>query len=248
MKSKAIRLKRRAVPIEIVHLYAKEMNIYGDTGNRLVLQKRLEWRNIVARVTAVGVGDKMPMGADIIIAGGGQDAVQSSIQGDLVRKAGQLRAMADDGVVMLLVCGSYQLFGRRFITHTGEEIKGIDILPLETTAGPDRLIGNLAFETAWGEVVGYENHSGLTVLDKGAQPLGKVKKGAGNNGKDKTEGCLHKNIFGTYSHGPVLSKNPRLADELLRRALDRRFTNYDFPPLDDHLEHQAAKLARKRPR
>lgn len=235
-------------PLHIVHLYAQEMNIYGDTGNRIVLQRRLEWRKLPVKVSVVGAGEKLPPDTDIIVAGGGQDAVQSSIQADILKKGSQLRSMTEDGVVMLLVCGSYQLFGRRFITHEGQHIKGIGVLPLETTAGPQRLIGNLAFETAFGEIVGYENHSGLTVLDDGSAALGKVMKGKGNNGRDRTEGCQLNNIFGTYSHGPVLSKNPQFADELLGRAMERKSGRRNLRSLDDKLELQAANLARKRPR
>ena len=235
-------------PLHIVHLYAAEMNIYVDTGNRLVLQKRLEWREFPVKVSTIGAGEKLPSDTDIIIAGGGQDAAQSAIQSDFLKKGRQLKSMANDGVTMLLVCGSYQLFGRRFITHTGEHIAGIDVLPLETTAGPERLIGNLVFNTDFGEVVGYENHSGLTRLDDKSLAMGRVKKGAGNNGRDKTEGCLYRNIFGTYSHGPVLAKNPYLADEIISRALERKTGRGGMLPLDNQLELAAARLARKRPR
>ncbi|HZP55430.1 MAG TPA: glutamine amidotransferase [Candidatus Saccharimonadales bacterium] len=235
-------------PIHIVHLYAQEMNIYGDTGNTIVLQKRLQWRNIPVKVSVIGIGEKLPANTDILIAGGGQDAVQSSIQGDLLKKGKELKAMADEGMVVLLICGSYQLFGRRFITHKNEEIKGIGILPLETKAGPERLIGNMIYKTKWGKVVGYENHSGLTMLDDKSLALGKVIKGKGNNGQDRTEGVVYKNIFGTYSHGPVLSKNPHFADELLRRAVERKNGQSGLTSLDDKLELKAALVASLRPR
>jgi CobQ-like glutamine amidotransferase family enzyme len=235
--------------LHLVHLYPKEMNIYGDTGNRLILEKRLQWRGIEVEVYLVGVGDKLPDDADIIIGGGGQDAGQSLVEQDLATKANTIRQLVDNGVVMLMVCGLYQLFGRRFITITGAEIKGIGVLPLETRAGNTRLIGNTLYQTPWGEVVGYENHSGLTHLDQGAEPLGHVLKGAGNNGQDQTEGCLYKNVFATYSHGPILSKNPAFADELLRRALIRKYGEAtSLTPLDDTLEQIAAHNAQQRPR
>lgn len=235
-------------PLHIVHLYAQELNIYGDTGNRLVLQRRLAWRGLPEKLSVIGVGDKLPANTDVIIAGGGQDAVQSAIQVDLLKRAKELKSMAEDGVTMLLVCGSYQLFGRRFITHQNEEIRGIGILPIETIAGPERLIGNMVFETAYGEIVGYENHSGLTQLDDLELALGRVSRGAGNNGRDKTEGCVLHNIFGTYSHGPVLAKNPQLADELLGRALARKAGAGTLKALDDDLELQAATITKRRPR
>lgn len=234
--------------LTIVHLYPREMNIYGDTGNRLVLQKRAEWRGVSVQVELVGVGDPIPSEADIIIGGGGQDAGQGKIQDDLQSKAAQLTKMAEDGVVMLMICGMYQLFGRRFVTHEGEEIKGIGILPLETIGGDQRMIGNTVYETPYGEVVGYENHSGVTTLDDLTLAFATVTQGDGNNGQDKTEGCRVKNVFGTYSHGPVLVKNPAFADELLRLALSRRYDEVELPPLDDQTELAAQHTAKSRPR
>jgi CobQ-like glutamine amidotransferase family enzyme len=235
--------------LHLVHLYPGEMNIYGDTGNRIILQKRLQWRGIEVATSLVGVGDSIPEDADIILGGGGQDAGQSVVEQDLQTKADTLHKLAAAGVVMLMVCGMYQLFGRHFITGTGQEIGGIGILPLETTAGSTRLIGNTVYQTEWGEVVGYENHSGLTHLDKGVKAFGKVIKGAGNNGKDKTEGCVVENVFGTYSHGPILSKNPQFADELLTRALMRKYgEGAKLKEIDDSLELAAAKIATTRAR
>jgi hypothetical protein len=224
------------------------MNIYGDTGNRLVLLQRMKWHGIDAKVTLVGVGDALPANADIILGGGAQDAAQSAVERDLARKARALRKLADSGVVMLMVCGTYQLFGRRFVTADGLDIKGLGILPIETLASSDRMIGNTIYRTPWGEVVGYENHSGKTTLDDPSLALGTVVKGAGNNGRDKTEGCVYKNIFGTYSHGPILSKNPGLADEIIKRALTRKYGSARLKPLDDATELTAAATAKSRPR
>lgn len=234
--------------LHIVHLYPKEMNIYGDTGNTLVLRRRLEWRNIDAKVTLVGVGDAIPEDVDIILGGGGQDAGQDKIQVDLQEKAPALHKMAEDGVVMLMVCGMYQLFGRSFTTSDGTVIKGIGILPLETTAGPTRFIGNTLYATKFGEIVGYENHSGVTTLDDLSLALSSNITGSGNNGLDGTEGCRLHNVFGTYSHGPVLSKNPEFADTLLKTALDRKYKDVILTPLDDSLEAAAHIFAKRRPR
>ena len=240
--------KETAMEFTIVHLYPKEMNIYGDTGNRLTLQKRAEWRGISVTVQLLGIGDRLPDNADIIIGGGGQDAGQGIIQDDLQRKASQLQTLAGDGVVMLMICGMYQLFGRSFTTHQGEVIKGIGVLPLETTGGEVRMIGNTIYDTPYGEIVGYENHSGITVLDADAQPFGTVVQGDGNNGYDGTEGCIVQNVFGTYSHGPVLVKNPQFADELLGRALQRKYGTIMLAPLDDSIELAAHATATSRPR
>ena len=182
--------------INLVHLYPKEMNIYGDTGNRVIIQKRLVQRGFTVNTILIGIGDEIPKITDILLGGGGQDAGQSTVQDDLQTKAKQLHALADEGAVMLMVCGLYQLFGRQFITAQKEEIKGIGLLPLETIAGQQRLIGNTVYSSPWGDLVGYENHSGLTYLDDTNQAWGKVIHGAGNNGQDGTEGCLVNNVFG----------------------------------------------------
>lgn len=233
--------------IVIAHLYQKEMNIYGDTGNRLILEKRLQWRGYRTRSLIIGIGDSIPSEVDIIVGGGGQDAGQSKIESDLLKKADKLRSMARDGVVMLMVCGLYQLFGESFTTSEGVVIRGIGVMPHKTIAGHRRLIGNIVVESPFGDIVGYENHSGRTFIDNGAEPLGVVKKGAGNNGKDGFEGCITNNIFGTYMHGPILSKNPLFADELLLRALRRRGVD-EIIPLDDSFELHAASVAMLRPR
>lgn len=234
--------------LTLVHLYPKEMNIYGDNGNVLVLKQRLQWRGLDVKVLNVGIGDELPTNADIIVGGGGQDSGQDKIQKDLQQKAETLKTMASDGVVMLMVCGMYQLFGRRFITSDGKVIEGIGVLPLETTGGSKRFIGNTVYSSEYGEIIGYENHSGVTVLDERGKHLATVVKGAGNNGLDKTEGCRINNVFGTYSHGPILAKNPKLADELLRLALERKNDPTYLESLDDSLIEVARKLAKKRPR
>lgn len=234
--------------LTIVHLYPREMNIYGDTGNRLVLQKRAEWRGIDVQIKLVGVGDPIPDEADIIVGGGGQDAGQGKIQDDLQEKAETLHQMAEAGVVMLMICGMYQLFGRSFTTHEGEVIQGIGVLPLETVGGHKRMIGNTIYQTPFGEIVGYENHSGVTKLDNPAMAFGTVVKGSGNNGQDGTEGCRIHNVFGTYSHGPVLVKNPAFSDELLRLALSRRYGDAKLKSLDNTMELAAHAIASERPR
>lgn len=232
----------------IVHLYPKEMNIYGDTGNTLVLQRRAEWRGIDVSVQLIGANQRIPADADIILGGGGQDAGQGAIQHDLQSKAPQLHKFAHNGVVMLMICGMYQLFGRTFITGDGKVIAGIGVLPLETRAGTERLIGNTRYQMPFGEVVGYENHSGVTKLDNPADALGNVLLGEGNNTFDGTEGCRVQNVFGTYSHGPVLAKNPNFADELLRLALERKYGKVKLAPLDDTIENLAHATAASRPR
>jgi lipid II isoglutaminyl synthase (glutamine-hydrolysing) len=235
--------------LTLVHLYPREMNIYGDTGNVIVLRKRLEWRGLAAKVVPVSVGDPLPHDADILLGGGGQDAAQGEIGADFASRGAQLRAMADDGVVMLTICGSYQMLGHEFVTQEGVRIAGVGVLDVTTRGQAVRLIGNNYVDTDdAGRLVGYENHSGLTTLGPGARALGRTQHGRGNNGKDGTEGAVRDNVIGTYLHGPVLAKSPRFADELIRRALRRRGADTELEPLDDALPEQAARVAVGRPR
>ena len=234
--------------LTLVHLYPREMNIYGDTGNVLVLRRRLGWRGLDATVVPVGVGDPLPAEADVLLGGGGQDATQGDIGADFVSRAAELRAMADDGVVMLTICGSYQLLGHEFLTKDGRRIDGVGVLDVTTRGSDTRLIGNNHVQTDWGRLVGFENHSGLTELGPGVRPLGETLTGRGNNGSDRTEGAVRDNVFGSYLHGPVLSKSPGFADELVRRALARRGAADPLQPLDDSRELAAAEVAVRRPR
>ena len=234
--------------MKLVHLYPQEMNIYGDTGNVLVLRKRLQWRGLSVEIVPINVGDPLPSDADIVLGGGGQDAAQGDIGADLHARAGTLRAMADDGVVMLAICGTYQMLGHEFLTKDGVRIAGTGVLDVVTTGSDTRLIGNNQVDTEWGQLVGFENHSGLTDLGPGARPLGRTSTGRGNNGRDQSEGAVRDNVFGTYLHGPVLAKSPGFADELLRRALARRGEDAELAPLDDTLALRAAVVAAGRPR
>ncbi len=235
--------------LTLVHLYPREMNIYGDTGNVVVLRRRLQWRGMSARIVAVSVGDPLPSDADILLGGGGQDATQGEIGADFASRGSELRAMADDGVVMLAICGSYQMLGHAFVTQDGRRIEGVGVLDVLTQGQPARLIGNNYVDTPdAGRLVGYENHSGLTELGPGVRPLGTTAAGRGNNGRDRTEGAVRDNVIGTYLHGPVLAKSPRFADDLLVRALARRGQPSDLEPLDDTLAESAARVAVARPR
>jgi CobQ-like glutamine amidotransferase family enzyme len=235
--------------INILHLYPKEMNLYGDHGNVLTLVRRCEWRGIKAKVIPHEIGEPLPKDIDIIFGGGGQDSGQNKIEEDLIRLAPKLKKLIDDGMPCLVVCGLYQLFGRAFVTADSHRIQGTGILDLETHANKERLIGNIIVQSPqFGEIVGYENHSGLTKLDNPAECLGKVIDGAGNNGQDGTEGCFYKNCIGTYMHGPILPKNPQIADYLIKKAIERQGKNIELKKLNDHEEEQAHRSAVSRPR
>lgn len=235
--------------VHLVQLYPRDMNIYGDWGNTLALKRRLEKYGYAVRLSDHNPGDPFPSDADLLVGGGGQDSGQFRVQEDLQRIAPELRAMAADGVPMLAICGLYQLFGHEFRTGAGETLPGIGILDLTTVGGPRRLIGNIVLESPeFGTVVGYENHSGVTRLGPGQAPLGKVLKGAGNNGEDGTEGARVHHVVGSYLHGSMLPKNPAVADHLIRAAVERRLGAFDAAPLDDTLAERAREVAQARPR
>lgn len=234
--------------VHIVHLYAKEMNIYGDNGNVQILSRRLQWRNIPVKISQIGVGDTIPKDATIIVGGGGQDAGQSAIAEDIQKKKKQLHLMRDNGVVMLMICGMYQMFGHYFKTTDNQTIPGIEVLDIHTIAGNKRIIGNITTKSDWGLLVGYENHSGKTYLGEDVLQLGVAKQEQGNNGEDSTEGAVKNNVFGSYLHGPMLAKSPQFADELLIRALALQGNTDKLATIDDSIAGSARKVAIKRPR
>lgn len=235
--------------INIVQLYPQDMNIYGDYGNALVLKRRLEWYGYRPKLISYNVGDSFPDDVDIIVGGGGQDSGQLKIMDDLKNIAPQLKKLADDNVPMLMVCGLYQLFGNFFKTSSGGVIEGIGIFDAETHGKSERLIGNIILTSdEFGFIYGYENHSGQTFLSKKVSPLGLVRLGAGNNLRDGSEGARYKNVIGTYLHGSILPKNPRLADFLITSALVRKYGDFVGSDIDDSLAELARKTAAKRPR
>lgn len=226
----------------IGYLYGDLMNIYGDTGNIITLQKRAEWRGIDVEVKNISIGDKFKKSdADIFFFGGGQDQAQSLVASDL-RISGKgkvIKQEVERGVPLLSICGGYQLLGDYYQPHKGPRLQGIRLFPAYTIAGDKRMIGNIVIESMFGSLVGFENHSGKTFLKKDALPLGMVSKGFGNNGRDQTEGCIYKNAFGCYMHGSLLPKNPKLADWLLKKALEIKYGKaIELKPLDDTLELQ----------
>lgn len=233
--------------LHIVHIYPNEMNTYGDRGNLLTLKRRAEWHGLEPVIHYHHAGGKLPKDVDIVLGGGGQDSAQDAIQDDVVRIGDELHRLVNSGVPMLMVCGTYQLLGNRFITHDGQEIKGIGVFDVETVGGSKRLIGNAAVDTKeFGTLYGFENHSGRTYLRGDQQPLGKVTRGNGNNGEDGTEGARTHNAIGTYLHGPILPSNPAFADTLIRLALERKGVQIQLAAIDDHLAQKARSNAAAR--
>ena len=235
--------------VTIAHLYPREMNIYGDMGNIISLSKRLEWRGYRVQVKAVEIGEPFNFDeVDLVFGGGGQDSGQLVMGSDLVKRGPVLREMVNAGVPMLVICGMYQLFGHGFKTIDGQELPGIDVFDTTTIGKKTRMIGNVIVETTrFGRIVGFENHSGQTLLARTQAPLGEVVQGFGNDPKSKREGATREQSIGTYLHGPLLPKNPRLADHLILTALKRRYSVTELEPLDARFETSAAKSAASRP-
>jgi CobQ-like glutamine amidotransferase family enzyme len=234
--------------ITILHLYPRELNIYGDHGNILTLTQRLRWRGYEAKVVEAGVGDRIDIAAaDLIFGGGGQDRGQIAVGRDLQKYTTALHKASQDNVPILTICGTYQLFGRGFTTLEGTEIPGIGIFKARTVGSEQRMIGNAIIETPLGKVVGFENHSGRTILEEGQEAFGTVTRGYGNDGRSGHEGAVVKTTYGTYLHGPVLPKNPVVADHLILAALKRKYSIEKLESLDDSLELAAATDATKRP-
>ncbi len=241
--------------LRLGHLYPGEMNIYADRGNIAVLERRLAWRGHRLEVTEIGIGDAVrPGDHDLFYLGGGQDRDQAVVAEDLaLTKGAALRAAVTDGAAGLAVCGGFQLAGHGYTGIDGSRMPGIGILDLDTVAGPTRLIGNLVIEADLDgqrrTVVGFENHAGRTHLGPRSRPLGRVISGHGNNDEDGFEGGVTGRVIGTYLHGPLLPKNPWIADTVIGWALAHLTgAPVALEPLDDSLEDTAHAVAIARAR
>jgi lipid II isoglutaminyl synthase (glutamine-hydrolysing) len=233
------------VKLVLVYLYPELMNVYGDRGNILTLERRSAWRGIELEVRTCTIGERFDSAeADLIFFGGGQDREQGLVAGDLVEhKATAIKEAVEAGAALLAVCGGYQLLGKYFRTGSGEELPGIGLFDAWTVAGERRCIGNIVLSCDWDPqqrtLVGFENHSGKTYLGPGCTPLGRVVHGFGNNGDDGLEGAIYKRAYGCYLHGSLLPKNPWFADHLLSAAVERRGGELPLAMLDDAIETQA---------
>lgn len=236
--------------LHICHLYYDILNLYGDNGNIRTLEQRLAWRGIDSKVTRLSFGEVKEEPYDIIFVGGGQDFEQELLVKDLFTyKADWLKNEIETGTVILGICGGYQMLGNYYEAADGTRVDFLGGIDVYTTASDKRMIGNFACEYTKdnGEtfsIVGFENHNGQTWLGEGIKPLGKIIKGYGNNGEDGTEGARYKNVFATYSHGPLLPKNAKLADELLGIAYERKYKEA-FPPLEHEMEDAALNDVKK---
>ncbi|HEY5293949.1 MAG TPA: hypothetical protein VIJ70_00570 [Gaiellaceae bacterium] len=237
--------------IRVGHLYPDYLNIYADRGNIAVLAERARVRGHALDVRAFGMGDSIPAGEiDLFYIGGGQDREQALVARDLLDKRDALHDAVDAGAAFLAVCGGYQLLGRSYRDVAGADLPGIGLLPLETVAGERRMIGDVLLECSWaGETLaGFENHAGRTILDEGAEPLGRVVHGFGNDGVSGFEGCRRGRVYGTYLHGPLLPRNPWFADRVLADALAHTGGETGLAPLEDGLEREAHDISARRAR
>ena len=239
--------------IRVGHLYPDYLNIYADRGNMAVLARRAAWRGHELEVEPISMGDVLRPGVhDLLYVGGGQDREQALVAVDLAARSDAVREGAAGGAAVLAVCGGYQLLGRSYRARDGVELSGIGLFPLDTIAGERRMIGDVLLNCAWAgrTLAGFENHAGRTQLDHGASPLGRVVHGFGNDGESGFEGCRVGRAIGTYLHGPLLPRNPWLADWLLAQALAHVSGGEppDLEPLGDELETVAHDVAASRAR
>jgi CobQ-like glutamine amidotransferase family enzyme len=239
-----------SMTLRICHLYPTLLSIAGDRGNLMAIQRRCAWRGLDTEVTEVAVGDHADFTQfDLILFHGGQDKEMDVAARDLEDKAGSLRDAAESDVVMLAVCAGYQLLGHYYQPFAGPRLQGVGALDIHTDGGDTRFMNHLAMECDFApdgaqRLVGFENHSGRTYLGQGAQPLGRVIAGSGNNGQDGSEGARYRQIYGTYLHGPVLPKNPWFTDLVTWQGLRHRYGDVPpLSPLSDGAEERAHEAA-----
>lgn len=227
--------------INIAHLYPDLLNLYGDRGNIITLRRRLKKRGIEALVHEYELKDEIDLAdTDIIFIGGGSDREQQLVCERLREMKNSLGDYAENGGCILAVCGGYQLLGNYYKLEN-ETIPGLEILDIYTEQKQGRLIGNIVLDSALigSTVVGFENHGGRTYTGN-YEPLGTVRFGSGNNDEDKKEGVVYKNVIGTYLHGPLLPKNPKLADHIIKCAIKQRYDkDITLSPIDDEIETAA---------
>lgn len=234
--------------LKIINMYPEVLNLYGDKGNIIALKRRCEKLGINYELVDFNMDSdvKILEDGDIILLGGASDREQNILYEKMLSLKDLLKDLIESGVGLLAVCGGYQLLGKAYIDAKGNQIKGLEIFDFYTRAEKGRLIGNVIIKNTLGlipeTVVGYENHGGRTYHDM--TPLGEVIVGFGNNGKDKKEGLVYKNLIGTYLHGPILPKNPHIADFLIKNSLKRKYPNYNdkiLSSIDDSIELLAHK-------
>jgi CobQ-like glutamine amidotransferase family enzyme len=230
-------------------MYPEILNLYGDIGNIICLKNRCEWRDIRVKIINFSLNNNMDdlNEGDLFFVGGGSDRGQNIVYSNFLKYSDSFKERIENEAVVLAICGGYQLLGEKYIDSEGKEVPGLGIFDYSTVSEEGRLIGNVIIENALGlnpkTIVGFENHGGRTYSDY--DPLGLVKVGYGNNGKDGKEGTVYKNCIGTYLHGSLLPKNPHLADYLILKALQQKYEIDELSKLDDRFEYMAHKKVLK---
>lgn len=237
--------------LKILWMYHDLMDLYGDKGNTQVLKIRAEKRGIDVTVDTCTIGEKKDISAyDLFFMGGGADNEQGLIYQDLLSRKDNIAKAMEEKTAFLLICGGYQLFGKYYKDQDGNVIDGLGFFDYYTEASDrdHRCIGNIALETEMdGETfkaVGFENHGGQT--KNVSSPFGRVLSGHGNTFKGGFEGFMNEQVAATYMHGPLLPKNPKIADKIILRALKKRYGHVELEPLDDTLENSARDVMLKR--
>ncbi|HEX3011453.1 MAG TPA: glutamine amidotransferase [Syntrophomonadaceae bacterium] len=235
----------------IAHMYPDLMNLYGDRGNLICLKRRIEWSGHTCSIQTIHLGEELDYKEiDMLFMGGGSDREQILVYRDLLARADKLKEMIDNGLPVLCICGAYQLLGTAYHASDGTVMDGLGFYNFNTIGEKKRLIGNILIESQLGEskveVVGFENHGGRTFLnDPDLDPFGKVIKGFGNNGADRTEGIKYKNLIGTYLHGPLLPKNPSMADWYIAAMASRKGIEINSPS-DNQIENFARQQVKEK--
>ncbi|HJV15518.1 MAG TPA: glutamine amidotransferase [Propionibacteriaceae bacterium] len=241
-------MNTRGRRVEVVLIYQSLLGLYGDRGNATVLMKRLAWRGYQPVLSLVEPGDPLPDSGDVYLIGGGEDAAQVSAVRALKADGGLYRAV-DRGAAVLAVCAGYQIVGNSFMVgYKDDVISGLGLLDVTTRRGPVRAVGEIISrwngrngEEQW--LTGFENHGGYTRLGPGAKPLATVEIGVGNSG-DGTEGAVAGTVIGTYPHGPVLARNPALADHILQLALGHELEPLVHPEINKLRRQRLARVRR----
>lgn len=218
--------------LHLAHLYGDLLNTYGDIGNVLVLEYYAKKMNVELTNEIISLNDTFDSKKfDIVFFGGGQDYEQVIVSKDIQSKKDSITSYIENGGPMLAICGGYQLLGKYYIGANGERIEGIHALPHYTESQVNnRFIGDITIKNdETGETYhGFENHNGVTYLGEDEKPLGIVQEGHGNNGEDKSEGAIFKNVYCSYFHGPILARNGNLAKRILLTALKRKYPTVDL--------------------
>lgn len=252
--------------LEIVNMYPDILNLYGDIGNLICIKQRCEWRGIEVCVKDFTIDKEINFQeSDMVLIGGGSDNGQNIISNHILDQRNLLEKFIEDEKVVLAICDSYQMFGNSYINPHNEKISCLEIFDIETKSRKDRLTGNILISNNLkaddifvsvinqniNYIIGFENHGGRTYHNYDA--LGNVKVGYGNNGEDKKEGMLYKNFIGSYLHGPILPKNPHIADIMIFKALQNKYgadhlkqSISEFKNIDDTIEFDAHNIMKQR--